>query len=35
MELTTDEFWRRLATTDVLPETAAPSAGAFEARSAT
>lgn len=29
-ELSTDEFWRRLATSKVLPETAAPSAGAFE-----
>ena len=29
-ELTTDEFWRRLAGSDVLPETSAPSAGAFE-----
>jgi len=29
-ELTTDEFWRRLADSDVLPETSAPSAGAFE-----
>jgi DegV family protein with EDD domain len=29
-ELTTDEFWARLAHTKVLPETAAPSAGAFE-----
>ena len=32
VELSTDEFWRRLAATDALPETAAPSAGAFEAR---
>jgi fatty acid kinase fatty acid binding subunit len=30
-ELSTDEFWRRLADSDVLPETSAPSAGAFEA----
>src|ERR1700730_13619080 len=30
-ELSTDEFWRRLAASDVLPETSAPSAGAFEA----
>jgi DegV family protein with EDD domain len=30
-ELSTDEFWRRLAESDVLPETSAPSAGAFEA----
>jgi len=30
-ELSTDEFWRRLAHSDVLPETSAPSAGAFEA----
>ncbi|MDQ1429463.1 MAG: fatty acid kinase fatty acid binding subunit [Actinomycetota bacterium] len=29
-ELTTDEFWARLEHTKVLPETAAPSAGAFE-----
>jgi DegV family protein with EDD domain len=29
-ELSTDEFWRRLATSPVLPETSAPSAGAFE-----
>jgi len=29
-ELSTDEFWRRLADSDVLPETSAPSAGAFE-----
>ena len=29
-ELSTDEFWRRLAASDVLPETSAPSAGAFE-----
>jgi DegV family protein with EDD domain len=29
-ELSNDEFWRRLTTSDVLPETAAPSAGAFE-----
>jgi DegV family protein with EDD domain len=29
-ELTTDDFWRRLAGSDVLPETSAPSAGAFE-----
>src|SRR5262249_48855997 len=28
-ELSTDEFWRRLADSDVLPETSAPSAGAF------
>ena len=27
-ELSTDEFWRRLADSDVLPETSAPSAGA-------
>jgi DegV family protein with EDD domain len=31
-ELSTDEFWRRLETSKVLPETAAPSAGAFEQR---
>src|SRR2546430_15749205 len=30
-ELRPDEFWRRLADSDVLPETSAPSAGAFEA----
>jgi DegV family protein with EDD domain len=30
-ELSTDEFWRRLAGSSVLPETSAPSAGAFEA----
>lgn len=30
-ELSTDEFWRRLAVSPVLPETSAPSAGAFEA----
>jgi DegV family protein with EDD domain len=29
-ELGTDEFWRRLAESPVLPETSAPSAGAFE-----
>jgi DegV family protein with EDD domain len=29
-ELTTDEFWRQLETASVLPETAAPSVGAFE-----
>jgi len=29
-ELSTDDFWRRLAESDVLPETSAPSAGAFE-----
>jgi DegV family protein with EDD domain len=29
-ELSTEEFWRRLALSDVLPETSAPSAGAFE-----
>jgi fatty acid kinase fatty acid binding subunit len=31
-ELSTDEFWERLQSSEVLPETAAPSAGAFEAR---
>jgi DegV family protein with EDD domain len=31
-ELTTDEFWRRLRITEALPETSAPSAGAFEQR---
>ena len=30
-ELSTDEFWDRLKSSAVLPETAAPSAGAFEA----
>jgi DegV family protein with EDD domain len=29
-ELSTDEFWRRLQESPVLPETSAPSAGAFE-----
>ena len=29
-ELTADEFWRQLASASVLPETAAPSVGAFE-----
>jgi DegV family protein with EDD domain len=29
-ELSTEEFWRRLEASDVLPETSAPSAGAFE-----
>ena len=29
-ELSTDEFWRQLETAPVLPETAAPSVGAFE-----
>jgi DegV family protein with EDD domain len=29
-ELSTEEFWRRLETSKSLPETAAPSAGAFE-----
>jgi len=29
-ELSTDEFWRRLESSKVLPETSAPSAGAFE-----
>jgi DegV family protein with EDD domain len=29
-ELSTDEFWRRLESSPVLPETAAPSVGAFE-----
>lgn len=32
VELSTDQFWDRLRGSDVLPETAAPSAGAFEAR---
>lgn len=31
VELSNDEFWRRVASSPVLPETAAPSAGAFEA----
>jgi DegV family protein with EDD domain len=31
-ELSADAFWDRLRTSDQLPETAAPSAGAFEAR---
>ena len=31
VELTNEEFWRKVATSEVLPETAAPSAGAFEA----
>ena len=30
VELTNEEFWKKVATSDVLPETAAPSAGAFE-----
>jgi DegV family protein with EDD domain len=30
VELTGDEFWRQLETSSVLPETAAPSVGAFE-----
>jgi DegV family protein with EDD domain len=30
VELTNEEFWAKVATSDVLPETAAPSAGAFE-----
>jgi DegV family protein with EDD domain len=32
VELDTDEFWSRLEHTKTLPETAAPSAGAFEAK---
>ena len=32
VELSNDEFWRKVATSPVLPETAAPSPGAFEAR---
>ncbi len=32
VELTQDEFWRKVATSPVLPETAAPSPGAFEER---
>ncbi len=31
-ELTTDDFWRRLRVAEALPETSAPSAGAFEQR---
>jgi DegV family protein with EDD domain len=31
-ELSTDEFWQRLESSKVLPETAAPSAGAFAAK---
>ena len=31
VELSNDDFWRRVSESDVLPETAAPSAGAFEA----
>lgn len=31
-QLTPEAFWDRLRTTDVLPETSAPSAGKFEAR---
>jgi DegV family protein with EDD domain len=31
-ELAPDEFWTRLTSSDALPETSAPSAGAFEAR---
>jgi fatty acid kinase fatty acid binding subunit len=30
VELSNEEFWAKVATSDVLPETAAPSAGAFE-----
>ncbi len=30
VELTNEEFWAKVATSEVLPETAAPSAGAFE-----
>lgn len=32
VELSYDEFWRKVATSPVLPETAAPSPGAFEER---
>ena len=32
VELTNDEFWRRVATSPLLPETAAPAPGAFEER---
>ncbi|MEX0665584.1 MAG: DegV family protein [Acidimicrobiia bacterium] len=31
-ELSVDDFWSRLRVTEALPETSAPSAGAFEAR---
>ncbi|MGZ6967617.1 MAG: DegV family protein [Acidimicrobiia bacterium] len=31
VELTNEQFWQKVATSEVLPETAAPSAGAFEA----
>ncbi len=31
VELSTEEFYRRMATTDALPQTAAPAPGAFEA----
>lgn len=30
VELTTEQFWERMATTPVMPETAAPPVGAFE-----
>ena len=30
VELTNEQFWTKVATSEVLPETAAPSAGAFE-----
>ena len=30
VELSNEDFWRKVATSEVLPETAAPSAGAFE-----
>lgn len=32
VELTNDEFWRKVATSPLLPETAAPAPGAFEER---
>ena len=32
VELSNEEFWRKVATSPVLPETAAPSPGAFEER---
>ncbi|MGZ4674912.1 MAG: DegV family protein [Acidimicrobiia bacterium] len=32
IELSNEEFWRKVATSPVLPETAAPSPGAFEER---
>src|SRR5436190_24001080 len=32
VELSNEEFWRKVSTSPVLPETAAPSPGAFEER---